>query len=147
MFMPAKATSFATHAPALVLRLNYNFDTTVPPQILPFEFGDEPANAGDLASLSCAVSKGDQPLNISWLLNGQVIQKNNNMGIVLTVINKKTSILNIDSVSGIHRGTYLCVATNMAGSANHSAILEVNGTPPNNVQLAFYLMYTALSQP
>ncbi|CAB3223434.1 unnamed protein product [Arctia plantaginis] len=101
----------------------------VPPQLLPFEFGDEPANAGDMASLTCAVSKGDQPLNITWVLNGQVIPKNNNMGIVLTVINKKTSILNIDSVSGIHRGTYLCVATNMAGSANHSAVLEVNVPP------------------
>ncbi|XP_047019425.1 Down syndrome cell adhesion molecule-like protein Dscam2 isoform X13 [Helicoverpa zea] len=101
----------------------------VPPQILPFEFGDEPANAGDMASISCALSKGDQPLNISWVLNGQVIPKNNDMGIVLTVINKKTSILNIDSVSGIHRGTYLCVATNMAGSVNHSAVLEVNVPP------------------
>ncbi|XP_050561798.1 cell adhesion molecule Dscam2 isoform X24 [Spodoptera frugiperda] len=101
----------------------------VPPQILPFEFGDEPANAGDMASISCALSKGDQPLNISWVLNGQIIPKNNDMGIVLTVINKKTSILNIDSVSGIHRGTYLCVATNMAGSVNHSAVLEVNVPP------------------
>lgn len=112
----------------------------MPPQLLPFEFGDEPANAGDMASLTCAVSKGDQPLNITWVLNGQVIPKNNNMGIVLTVINKKTSILNIDSVSGIHRGTYLCVATNMAGSANHSAVLEVNGIPSNNVHLAFSFM-------
>lgn len=137
MFMPAKATSFATHVPTLVLRLKSYF-YTVPPQILPFEFGDEPANAGDMASISCALSKGDQPLNISWVLNGQIIPKNNDMGIVLTVINKKTSILNIDSVSGIHRGTYLCVATNMAGSVNHSAVLEVNGTHPNNVQLAFF---------
>lgn len=135
--MPAKATSFATHVPALVLSLKCHFHS-VPPQILPFEFGEEPANAGDMASISCALSKGDQPLNISWVLNGQVIPKNNDMGIVLTVINKKTSILNIDSVSGIHRGTYLCVATNMAGSANHSAVLEVNGTHPNNVQLAFF---------
>lgn len=112
----------------------------MPPQILPFEFGDEPANAGDMASISCALSKGDQPLNISWVLNGQVIPKNNDMGIVLTVINKKTSILNIDSVSGIHRGTYLCVATNMAGSVNHSAVLEVNGTHSYNVPLVFSVM-------
>lgn len=135
--MPAKATSYATHALTLVHSLKL-YLYTVPPQILPFEFGDEPANAGDMASISCALSKGDQPLNISWVLNGQVIPKNNDMGIVLTAINKKTLILNIDSVSGIHRGTYLCVATNLAGSVNHSAILEVNGTHLNNVQLAFF---------
>lgn len=103
----------------------------MPPQILPFEFGDEPANAGDMASISCAVSKGDQPLNITWMLNGHILMKNNNLGIVLTSINKKTSIMNIDSVSGIHRGTYLCVATNLAGSTNNSAVLEVNGIMPN----------------
>lgn len=81
-----------------------------------------------MASVSCAVSKGDLPLNITWMLNGQTISNNNKMGIVLTSINRKTSIMNVDSVSGIHRGTYHCVATNPAGTANHSAILEVNGT-------------------
>lgn len=105
--------------------------------MLPFEFGEEPANAGDMASISCAVSKGDQPLNISWIFNGRLIAAKNDLGIVLTSINKKTLILNIDSVSGVHRGTYHCVATNPAGSTNHSAILEVNGTLPNNHQLAF----------
>lgn len=56
------------------------------------------------------------------------------MGIVITKMSKKMSILNIDSVSGIHRGTYHCVATNAAGSANHSAVLEVNGiTTPDTL--------------
>lgn len=107
--------------------------------MLPFEFGEEPANAGDMASISCAVSKGDQPLNISWIFNGQLLKPKNDLGIVLTSINKKTSILNIDSVSGVHRGTYYCVATNRAGSTNHSAVLEVNGTLLNNHRLAFYV--------
>jgi hypothetical protein len=101
---------------------------SVPPQILPFEFGDEPANAGDMASVTCAVNKGDSPLNVSWTHDGQLLSKKNDMGIVITNINKKTSILNIDSVNGIHRGTYHCVATNQAGSSNHSAMLKVNGT-------------------
>lgn len=103
----------------------------MPPQILPFEFGEEPANAGDMASISCAVSKGDLPLNITWTLNGQVISRGNDLGIVITSINKKTTILNIDSVSGKHRGIYHCVASNPAGSTNHSAILNVNGTGTN----------------
>lgn len=100
----------------------------MPPQILPFEFGEEPANAGDTASVTCAISKGDQPLNITWMLNGRTIPRQNELGIALTSISKKTTILNIDSVSGVHRGTYHCVATNLAGSTNHSAVLEVNGT-------------------
>lgn len=101
----------------------------MPPQILPFEFGEEPANAGDMASISCAISKGDQPLNISWYFNGQLLSRSNDLGIVIVNINKKTSILNIDSVNGVHRGTYHCVAANWAGSANHSAVLNVNGIP------------------
>lgn len=112
--------------------------------MLPFEFGEEPANAGDMASISCAVSKGDQPLNISWVFNGQLLKPKNYLGIVLTSINKKTSILNIESVSGVHRGTYYCVATNRAGSTNHSAVLEVNGTLPNNHRLAFSIYYIVL---
>lgn len=110
---------------------------TVPPQMLPFEFGEEPANAGDMASVSCAVSKGDQPMNISWIFNGQLVNKKNDLGIVLTSINKKTSILNIEAVSGTHRGTYVCVATNRAGSANHSAVLDVNGTSLDHHLLVF----------
>lgn len=89
-----------------------------------------------MASISCAVSKGDLPLNITWTLNGQTISKNNKMGIVLTNINRKTSIMNIDSVSGIHRGIYHCVATNPAGTANHSAVLEVNGTIQTDIRSA-----------
>nr|XP_026486882.1 Down syndrome cell adhesion molecule-like protein Dscam2 isoform X35 [Vanessa tameamea] len=108
---------------------NLELQVMVPPQILPFEFGDEPANAGDMASISCAVSKGDQPLNITWVFNGEIVSKRNDLGIVLTNVNRKTSILNIDSVNGIHRGTYYCVATNQAGSVNHSALLEVNVPP------------------
>lgn len=129
---------------SVVLKLEF---CTVPPQILPFEFGDEPANAGDMASISCAVSKGDQPLNITWIFNGQVISKLNDLGIVLTNVNRKTSILNIDSVNGIHRGTYYCVATNFAGSVNHSALLEVNGTDPNDLQLFPFVLNNSKHHP
>ncbi|XP_026315575.1 Down syndrome cell adhesion molecule-like protein Dscam2 isoform X8 [Hyposmocoma kahamanoa] len=125
----ATYTCVAKNSQGYSARGTLELQVMVAPQILPFEFGEEPANAGDMASISCAVSKGDLPLNITWMLNGQTISNNNKMGIVLTSINKKTSIMNVDSVSGIHRGTYHCVATNPAGTANHSAILEVNVPP------------------
>ncbi|XP_052739466.1 cell adhesion molecule Dscam2 isoform X6 [Bicyclus anynana] len=125
----ATYTCVAKNSQGYSARGTLELQVMVPPQILPFEFGDEPANAGDMASISCAVSKGDQPLNISWIFNGQLLSRNNDLGVVLTNINRKTSILNIDSVNGVHRGTYFCVATNPAGSTNHSAVLEVNVPP------------------
>lgn len=101
--------------------------TTVPPQILPFEFGDEPANAGDTASVQCVMNKGDLPANFSWSLNGRKIAQRNNMGIAFGSMSRKMSILNIDSVNGTHRGIYICHVENQAGHVNHSATLEVNG--------------------
>ncbi|CAH2076517.1 unnamed protein product, partial [Iphiclides podalirius] len=123
----ATYTCVAKNSQGYTAKGTLELQVMVPPQILPFEFGGEPANAGDLASVTCAVNKGDQPLNISWTLNGQPLR--NELGVTLTGINKKTSILNIDSVAAIHRGVYCCVASNQAGSANHSAVLEVNVPP------------------
>ncbi|XP_050561800.1 cell adhesion molecule Dscam2 isoform X26 [Spodoptera frugiperda] len=101
----------------------------VPPQISPFEFGDEPANAGDTASVQCVMNKGDLPANFSWSLNGRKIAQNNNMGIAIGGMGRKMSILNIDSVNGTHRGLYVCYVENLAGQVNHSATLEVNVPP------------------
>nr|XP_037870594.1 Down syndrome cell adhesion molecule-like protein Dscam2 isoform X7 [Bombyx mori] len=125
----ATYTCVAKNSQGYTARETLELQVMVPPQILPFEFGEEPANAGDTATLTCSVSKGDQPVNISWIFNGQELTKFNNLGVVLSSINKKTAIMSIDSVSGVHRGTYICVATNRAGSANHSAVLEVNVPP------------------
>lgn len=101
--------------------------TTVPPQISPFDFGDEPTNAGDTASVQCVMSKGDLPANFSWSLNERKISHNNALGIAIGSMSRKMSILNIDSVNGTHRGVYVCHVENFAGQVNHSATLEVNG--------------------
>jgi hypothetical protein len=100
----------------------------VPPQISPFEFGDEPANAGDTASVQCVMNKGDLPANFSWSFNGKKISHGNTMGIAIGSMSRKMSILNIDSTNGTHRGVYVCHVENMAGQVNHSATLEVNGS-------------------
>ncbi|XP_013136799.1 PREDICTED: LOW QUALITY PROTEIN: Down syndrome cell adhesion molecule-like protein Dscam2 [Papilio polytes] len=125
----ATYTCVAKNSQSYTAKGTLELQVMVPPQILPFEFGDEPANAGDLTSVTCAVNKGDQPLEISWTLNGHALRRNNDLGVTITNINKKTSILNIDSVAAIHRGLYYCVAKNAAGIANHSAVLEVNVPP------------------
>lgn len=98
------------------------------PQILPLSFGDEPVNAGDLASVQCVVSKGDFPLEITWLLDGNQIG-NDRTDVIITGSGKRVKQLTIEAVAARHAGEYTCVASNRAGSSSHSAILDVNGTP------------------
>lgn len=95
------------------------------PQIHPFTFGDEPANAGDTVGVQCMVTKGDTPITIKWRLNGKDVKEI--PGITVTMIGHKSSTLSIDSVSLIHTGVYSCLAVNQAGHANYSTELAVNG--------------------
>lgn len=101
------------------------FPELVLPQIHPFTFGDEPANAGDTVGLQCMVTKGDAPINITWHLNGKPAR--HVPGVTVTKIGHKSSSLSIDSVASIHTGTYTCSASNQAGHANYSTELAVNG--------------------
>lgn len=98
----------------------------MPPQILPFDFGEESVNSGDLASLICSVHKGDLPMNITWIHYNKSIGYNE--GIQISNVNKKISTLSIDSVQEEHSGTYTCLVQNKAGISSHSAELHVNGT-------------------
>jgi hypothetical protein len=38
-----------------------------PPEILPITFGKETMDEGEFAQVVCIVSKGDEPLHLSWL--------------------------------------------------------------------------------
>lgn len=73
------------------------------------------------------MSKGDLPVAFKWRFNGEEIRPRNKLGIVLTTISKKTSILNIEPVSSIHQGSYTCEIKNDAGETNHTTLLSVNG--------------------
>ena len=96
-----------------------------PPKILPFSFGDEAVNTGELRQLLCTVIKGDDPLSISWSMKGE------NLGpgpdITTSQLGTRTSMLMISSVTYRHLGYYTCTATNLAGSASITAELKVNG--------------------
>lgn len=102
------------------------FASLVTPQIAPFNFGEEPLNEGDTASVQCIVTKGDSPLNISWYFNGRSLD--GSYGIGTTLINKKISSLSIESVQEEHMGDYTCTATNLAGSVSYTSHLTINGT-------------------
>lgn len=98
----------------------------VPPQIRPFTFGDEPSNYGESIGVQCSITKGDLPINITWLHNGLHVDDIAD-GIALGSLSTKSSTLNIDYIAGHHRGIYKCVASNNAGVNYLEAELLVNG--------------------
>ena len=82
-------------------------------------------DSGDFAQLTCAVSRGDLPITITWSLKGQEL--NSGPSVTTTMIGTRTSMLIISDVDYTHIGEYTCRATNPAGSVTHAAKLNVNG--------------------
>lgn len=99
---------------------------TVPPQLVPFTFGDEASNSGDSQAIQCMAMKGDLPIEISWWLNEKPIEVAS--GISISKVSPRLSSLSIDSISDKHRGDFKCVARNKGGHAEYATELKVNGT-------------------
>lgn len=94
---------------------------------MPFTFGEEPSNTGDSIGVQCMVTKGDSPIDITWLLNNRTLVHNENQVTILKV-SPRLSSLSIESLSHKHRGIFKCIAANRAGLAEFSTELKVNGT-------------------
>lgn len=119
----------------------------VSPQIAPISFGEEIANAGDLVSVQCVVTKGDSPLEITWTFDGHPIQSYHS-DVIVSDTGKRVKQLTIESVAARHAGEYTCVASNAAGSISHSVTLDVNGTPFDKSMLAIRTcIFSHLSHP
>lgn len=103
----------------------YSLFTLVAPKIAPFDFGNEPSNSGDSASVQCLVTSGDLPLDLKWFVNDRPVSEI--FGISTVKLGKRTYALTIDAVSGKHSGVFTCQAENMAGVDRYSAELIVNG--------------------
>ncbi|KAL9920279.1 Down syndrome cell adhesion molecule 1 isoform 11-T11 [Glossina fuscipes fuscipes] len=124
----ATYTCVAKNAEGYSARGSLEVQVMVPPQVLPFSFGEDTADMGEIASVNCVVPKGDLPLEIRWSLNlSPVISGENNFNVVR--LNKRTSSLNIESLMAVHRGIYKCIASNKAGSSEYTAELQVNVPP------------------
>lgn len=102
------------------------YTLTVPPQIMPFLFGDEPTNYGESTAVQCMVSKGDLPLTIQWSLNGEPLTSESER-ITVVKMSPRLSSLSIESINHRHRGIYKCKASNKAGATEYTANLIVNG--------------------
>lgn len=99
---------------------------TVAPIISPFEF-DEAVFYGESIQVMCHIPKGDMPLTLVWSLRGRPVHKSD--AITVTKMGDRSSILAIAAVTEKHSGNYTCTASNTVASTNHTATLNVQGTP------------------
>lgn len=98
----------------------------MPPKIAPFDFGEEPSNVAESASVACLVITGDLPIIFKWFFDGRPVKEL--AGITTVKLGNRNSVLNIDSVSARHAGQFTCAASNQAASFNFTSRLIVNGT-------------------
>ncbi|KAG8244655.1 hypothetical protein J6590_017600 [Homalodisca vitripennis] len=117
-----------------VAHYSSSLEIHVVPRIIPFSFGESPIFAGQTAQVTCTVSEGDPPLEISWTFHGP--QEMTQLGISTTKVGKKTSLLLIDYANSHHRGLYTCTVKNPAGSANYSTSLNIH-VPPRIIPFSF----------
>ena len=98
----------------------------VAPKIVPFSFGDLPANSGESVSATCSISAGDHPMEFAWFFNDEQLIPHDMPDVSIST-HKRRSWLEIEAVHARHAGTYTCSVSNDAGATSHSSILSVNG--------------------
>ncbi|XP_047735802.1 hemicentin-1-like [Hyalella azteca] len=109
-----------------------------PPVVSPIAFNLPQYLEDDMAQGNCVVHKGDHPIMISWLFNGQPVTISDEVQIM--AMGQRSSILTIDPVKGHHQGNYTCVAANHAGAMAVHEQLYVN-EPPVVSPIGFNLEY------
>lgn len=77
----------------------------------------------------CGVSKGDPPLVVSWLKDGQPLTPN--LGVNVSALDPYSSLLSISSLDSRHSGDFTCVASNPASEVRYTAKLQVKGNNPS----------------
>jgi Down syndrome cell adhesion molecule-like protein 1 len=85
--------------------------------------------------LICGVSRGDLPLRLTWLKDGEFLMPS--LGANASTLDQFTSILSIPSLSHTHSGEYTCVASNQASEVKFSASLQVKGNVNTTPQMCF----------
>lgn len=101
---------------------------SVPPIIEPFSFQDG-LSEGMRTRTVCGVSKGDPPLIVSWLKDGQPLTPS--LGVNVSALDPYSSLLSISSLDSRHTGDFTCVASNPASEVRYTAKLQVKGNHPS----------------
>ena len=97
---------------------------SVEPEILPFAFPSE-VQEGQLLQVSCAVTKGDEPMSLQWYKDEFPLASSSQF--VINTIQSKLSILLLTSVGADHSGVYACRANNPVGESYQESSLYVHG--------------------
>jgi hypothetical protein len=105
----------------------------VPPIIEPFSFQDGLAE-GMRTRTVCGVSRGDPPLSLRWLKDGEPLPIS--LAVNISSLDQYSSLLSIPSLFASHSGDYTCVATNPANEVKYTASLQVKG----NVKCNFWFV-------
>ena len=98
---------------------------TVAPKVVPFT---APSNLqqGDRATLTCTVARGDSPLTLMWMKDGEPIPRGKSSYKVLN-FDEFNSMLTLESLNLEHIGNYSCRASNPAGESSVETQLIVYG--------------------
>ena len=86
---------------------------------------DPTLRLGERLTLTCAVTTGDLPLTMSWVVNEAPVGGRH---VKILQINSFTSILSIDSLQLGHSGNYSCVVRNPAARVTQSQLVLIRGT-------------------
>nr|AVV62006.1 Dscam [Limulus polyphemus] len=98
----------------------------VRPFIEPFSFPPS-LHFGQRFNIMCVVTKGDPPVDIRWLKDGQKIA--DYLGIRVLRVTDFSSTLVFDSVRPEYHGNYTCQASNSAGTSTHTATMIIHVPP------------------
>lgn len=91
--------------------------------IEPFSFPVQVQDGGR-AQVTCAISAGDLPIEVTWLRDGRPIANQLNVEVQTGEFH---SLLIFKKLRGEHSGVYTCTARNLAATASRAATLLVQG--------------------
>ncbi|XP_049947508.1 Down syndrome cell adhesion molecule-like protein Dscam2 [Schistocerca serialis cubense] len=116
----------ATNPDGLTSRSKLNIQVLEPPQIDPISTKPD-LQRGMRTHLSCIVSKGDLPIEISWLKDGAPVPEDEEVS--EKTIDDYSSTLSFRRLAPRHAGNYSCHAANAAASAHYTVQVTVNEPP------------------
>ena len=89
---------------------------------------DPTLRLGERLTLTCAVTKGDLPLTMSWVVDDTSADTSVTSQVKTLQINAFTSILSIDTLQLVNSGNYSCVVRNAAATVTQSQLVRIRGT-------------------
>ncbi|GBL76498.1 Down syndrome cell adhesion molecule-like protein 1 [Araneus ventricosus] len=108
------------------IKTNFSITIRDVPEIQKFSFQDNVIQ-GKVVSVTCLAISETKPLQFQWTKDGKVLSSDKQN--VRIEDSNEYSILILNGVNSENEGNYTCTATNVRGSARHSAYLSVKAPP------------------